>query len=114
VLVGETIDLNRLLGVSCTLVVSHQQSVQGAQPGRIYASIDAISKPTKKLTPSGKYDPLEARERLAETRAKEMAATQFPSGFSVPRSSPNQQPMAKLATATARAMEPEPAVDVGF
>jgi hypothetical protein len=59
---GETIDLAKLIGASCTLVISHQQN----PTGRTYASIDAVSKPTRKVTPSGHYDPAAARQRYAE------------------------------------------------
>jgi len=69
---GETIDLDKLLGASCTLVISHQQNMRG----QIYAEIDAISKPTKKLVPSGHYDPASARQRLEEWRAKQVAPRQ--------------------------------------
>jgi hypothetical protein len=34
--------------------------------GKTYAAIDAVSKPTKKLAPSGHYDPAAARKRLAD------------------------------------------------
>jgi hypothetical protein len=64
---GESIDLAKLIGANCTLVVSHQQNMVG----RTYASIDAVSKPTKKLVASGSYDPAAARQRIAEWRAKE-------------------------------------------
>ena len=64
---GETIDLAKLIGVSCTLVISHQQNLVG----RTYASIDAVSKPTKNLAPSGHYDPALARQRIADAKAKE-------------------------------------------
>jgi hypothetical protein len=67
VLPGETIDLARLLGACCTLVISHQQNLVG----KTYASIDAISKPTKKLAMSGHYDPAAARLRYAEWKAKQ-------------------------------------------
>jgi hypothetical protein len=43
---GESIDLAKLIGACCTLVISHQQNLVG----RTYASIDAVSKPTKRLT----------------------------------------------------------------
>ena len=46
---GETIDLGKLIGACCTLVISHQQNMVG----RTYASIDAVSKPTRKVTASG-------------------------------------------------------------
>jgi hypothetical protein len=69
VLPGETIDLAKLLGASCTLVISHQQNLAG----KTYASIDAVSKPTKKVAPSGHYDPAAARQRFAEWKAKQQA-----------------------------------------
>src|SRR5512137_769127 len=64
---GESIDLAKLIGANCTLVISHQQNLVG----RTYASIDAVSKPTKRVVPSGQYDPAEARRRIAEWKAKE-------------------------------------------
>jgi hypothetical protein len=66
---GESIDLQKLLGASCTLVVSHQQNPSG----KTYASIDAVSKPTKKVAPSGTYDPAAARQRYADWKAKASA-----------------------------------------
>ncbi len=69
VLPGESIDLSKLIGACCTLVISHQQNLVG----KTYASIDAISKPTKKLAPSGHYDPAAARQRIAEWKAKQAA-----------------------------------------
>ena len=59
---GETIDLAKLIGASCTLVISHQQNLSG----KTYAAIDAVSKPTKKVTPSGTYDAAATRQRYAE------------------------------------------------
>jgi len=67
VLPGESIDLAKLIGACCTLVVSHQQNMVG----KTYASIDAVSKPTKKLAPSGGYDPAAARQRIEEWKAKQ-------------------------------------------
>jgi hypothetical protein len=64
---GETIDLAKLLGASCALVISHQQNMVG----RTYASIDAVSKPTRNVTPSGNYDPAAARQRFAEWKARQ-------------------------------------------
>ncbi len=69
---GESIDLAKLVGANCTLVVSHQQNMVG----RTYASIDAVSKPTKRVAPSGHYDPALARQRIAEWKAKEMQNAQ--------------------------------------
>jgi hypothetical protein len=64
---GESIDLSKLIGACCTLVISHQQNLVG----RTYASIDAVSKPTKRLVASGVYNPVLARQRIAEWKAKE-------------------------------------------
>jgi len=64
---GETIDLAKLLGACCTLVISHQQNMVG----KTYASIDAVSKPTKKVAASGTYDPAMARQRFAEWKARQ-------------------------------------------
>jgi len=69
VLLGESIDLAKLIMACCTLVISHQQNMVG----RTYASIDAISKATKKVVPSGHYDPALARQRIAERKAKDQA-----------------------------------------
>ena len=69
---GESIDLSKLIGACCTLVVSHQQNMVG----RTYASIDAVSKPTKRLVASGGYDPALARQRIAEWKAKEAGQAQ--------------------------------------
>jgi len=66
---GETIGLEKLIGASCTLVISHQQNLAG----KTYASIDAVSKPTRMVAPSGQYDPAAARQRLAEWKAKQVA-----------------------------------------
>ena len=67
---GESIDLAKLIGANCTLVVSRQQNMVG----RTYASIDAVSKPTKRVAPSGHYDPALARQRIAEWKAREAGA----------------------------------------
>ena len=66
---GETIDLAKLIGACCTLVISHQQNMVG----KTYASIDAVSKPTRKVAASGQYDPAAARQRYAEWKAKASA-----------------------------------------
>lgn len=66
---GESIDLAKLVGANCTLVISHQQNMVGTT----YASIDAVSKPTKRLVASGYYDPAAARQRIAERKAREQA-----------------------------------------
>ena len=67
---GETVPLEKLVGACCTLVISHQKSADGT---KTYANIDAISKPTKKVAPSGAYNPADARKRFAEWKAKQQA-----------------------------------------
>jgi hypothetical protein len=64
---GESIDLAKLVGANCTLVISHQTNMVG----RTYASIDAVSKPSKRVAPSGHYDPALARQRIAEWKGRE-------------------------------------------
>jgi len=66
---GEKIDLAKLIGASCTLVISHQQNLSG----KTYAAIDAVSKPTKRVAPAGTYDPAETRKRYEEWKAKASA-----------------------------------------
>jgi hypothetical protein len=66
---GESVDLQKMIGASCTLVISHQKNLVG----KTYASIDAVSKPTRKVTPSGTYDPAAARQRYADWKAKQQA-----------------------------------------
>jgi hypothetical protein len=114
---GESIDLAKLVGANCTLVVSHQQNMVG----RTYASIDAVSKPTKRLVASGSYDPALARQRIAEWKAKE--ASQAAAGAPVGGAAPPRpaQPAAAPAPAPAPkspAPAPAPAADfdpeVGF
>jgi hypothetical protein len=80
---GETIDLAKLLGACCTLVISHQQNMSG----KTYAAIDAVSKPTKKVTASGTYNPAETRQRFAEWKAKQ-GGGQKPVGGSQPAATP--------------------------
>jgi hypothetical protein len=114
---GESIDLSKLIGANCTLVISHQQNMVG----RTYASIDAVSKPTKRLVASGSYDPALARQRIAEWKAKE-------AGHAQPASAPrplnpvaaampqNGAALAAGPKSPAPATAPEPEVDpeVGF
>lgn len=99
---GETIDLAKLLGASCTLVISHQQNMTG----KTYASIDAVSKPTKKVAASGTYDPAAARQRYAEWKAKQ-AGGQKPAVGGQPTSAP--QATAPQATAPAPTKSAAPA-----
>jgi len=115
---GESIDLAKLIGSNCTLVISHQKNLVG----RTYASIDAVSKPTKRLVASGGYDPVAARQRIAEWKAKEQAASR---GAGSPKSegrNPIQGAAAPAAgtksnaptTAPAGAAEPPFDPEVGF
>jgi len=64
---GEEFDTRNLIGASATLVVSQQARMDGTG---MYANIDAISRPTRKVTPSGKYNPDEAREKIRLADAK--------------------------------------------
>ena len=91
---GENVDLKKLLGACCTLVLSHQQSLSG----RTYVSIDAVSKATKKVVPSGTYDPAAMRQRIAEWAAKDAAAAGV--------QPPVAQPMAAAPVAAPRATMP--------
>ena len=108
---GESINLQQLIGASCTLVISHQQNLVG----KTYASIDAVSKPTRKVTASGAYDPAAARQRYAEWKAKQTGSQKpevrsqngnVPGGFS-PQPSPVAGPrpgnLAPVAAAPAAA-----------
>jgi hypothetical protein len=114
---GESIDLAKLIGACCTLVVSHQQNMVG----RTYASIDAVSKPTKKILPSGTYDRAAVRQRIAEWTAKQQGASgQWPvaSGRRAD-TSPRPSPLSGEAVRPKSAgPEPEPAPafdpEVGF
>jgi hypothetical protein len=95
VMPGESIDLSKLIGACCTLVISHQQNLVG----KTYASIDAISKPTKKLAPSGHYDPAAARQRIAEWKAKQ--------GATAPVAAPRPAtPASRLAPVPAKSTAP--------
>ncbi len=101
VLPGESIDLAKLVGACCTLVVSHQQNMVG----KTYASIDAVSKPTKKLAPSGSYDPAAARQRIAEWNAKQ-AGLATSQAKAAPAASPRPAAVATPPPAPAPAVLP--------
>jgi len=115
---GESIDLSKLVGANCTLVISHQQNMVG----RTYASIDAVSKPTKRLVASGSYDPALARQRIAEWKAREAGQGQPSSGGARPLNPvaaalpQNGAALAAGPKSCAPATAPEPEVDpeVGF
>ena len=110
---GESINLDKLVGACCTLVISHQKNLSG----KTYASIDAVSKPTKKVTPSGTYDPEAARQRYAAWKAK-ASATRATSGSpvaSAPQAvapAPSKSPAPTPAAAAAPADDFDP--EVGF
>jgi hypothetical protein len=93
---GESIDLAKLIGACCTLVISHQQNMVG----KTYASIDAVSKPTKKLAASGCYDPAAARQRIEEWKAKQ-------NGVAAPPANATPAPVAPAA-------RPAPAAPAAF
>jgi len=105
---GETIDLAKLLGASCTLVVSHQQNPSG----KTYAAIDAVSKPTKKVAPSGTYDPAAARQRYAEWKAKQAGGQKPAVGgqpVAAPHTSPQPSPQSGEGAVKSAAPTPAPA-----
>ena len=107
---GENVDLKKLLGACCTLVLSHQQSLSG----RTYVSIDAVSKATKKVVPSGTYDPAAMRQRIAEWAAKDAATAQAGAAptTAAPRATMPAAP-APVPTKSAAATPP-PADDIPF
>jgi hypothetical protein len=108
---GESIDLAKLIGANATLVISHQQSMTG----RTYASIDAISKPTKRVTPSGQYDPALARQRIAEWKAKEGQRTTAygTTGQRTAATGPQQPAQSAVAPKSEAAAPAAPAARVG-
>jgi hypothetical protein len=64
---GESIDITKLLGACCTVVLSQGKN---ETTGKSFVSIDAVSKATKKIAASGDYNKEEARKRMNEWRAK--------------------------------------------
>ena len=111
---GDNVDLKKLPGTCCTLVLSHQQSLSG----RTYVSIDAVSKATKKVVPSGTYDPAAMRQRIAEWAAKDAATAQ--AGAAPTTAAPVAAPRATMPAAPApvptksAAATPPPADDIPF
>jgi hypothetical protein len=102
---GESIDLQKLIGANCTLVISHQQNLSG----KTYAAIDAVSKPTKKVAASGTYDPAAARQRYADWLAKQSKAVPAPAPQATPAA-----PVKSPAASGAPAPKPEYDPEVGF
>jgi len=105
---GESINLQQLIGACCTLVISHQKSMTG----KTYASIDAVSKPTRKVTASGNYDPAAARQRYADWKAKQTAAPAAPAPQAVAVAAPLATVPSKSGTATPPPADFDP--EVGF
>jgi hypothetical protein len=103
---GESIDLSKLVGACCTLVVSHVTR----DDGRTYAQIDAVSKPTKKLSPSGDYDPQAARERIAKY-AEQDAQARPVTAVAVPSPAPAPAPKPAPVKPAAKQVIPEPPED---
>jgi hypothetical protein len=106
---GESIDLAKLIGANCTLVISHQQNMVG----RTYASIDAVSKPTKRVAPSGHYDPALARQRIAEWKARD-AGNPKPETRNPNQVAAAKPPAGKSAAAVPAASAQEFDPEVGF
>ena len=104
---GESIELKKLIGACCTLVISHQQNLSG----KTYAAIDAVSKPTKKVTPSGTYDPAAARQRYADWKAKQVGASAAPAPVA-PQPAPAAPAPVKSGAATTPPGDFDP--EVGF
>ena len=103
---GESIDLQKLIGACCTLVLSHQQNLSG----KTYAAIDAVSKPTKKVVASGTYDPAAARQRYADWKAKQVATPRVNAAApQAPAEAPSKSPAVNTPP-PAREFDPE----VGF
>jgi hypothetical protein len=101
----ESIDLAKLIGACCTLVISHQQNLVG----RTYASVDAVSKPTKRLVPSGSHDPALARQRIAEWKAKDQAGAAGPQARATSSAASGARPLNPVGAAFAQ----NPAQPVG-
>jgi len=103
---GETIDLAKLIGACCTLVISHQQNMSG----KTYAAIDAVSKPTRKVAASGTYNPAETRQRFAEWKAKQgkggTSNAQLPTPNVQPVSGPGGTPAPTGGTPVPPATQP--------
>jgi len=107
---GETIDLAKLIGACCTLVISHQQNMSG----KTYAAIDAVSKPTKKVAPSGQYDPAEARQRFSEWKVKQAGQAQPARATSPVTSAPAAAPQAVAPAKSVAAITPQAGAAADF
>lgn len=85
---GESIDLSKLPGASCKIEVEH--AVDG---DRTYARVGYIGKPDKKLTASGTWDPEQARQRIAERKAKEQGHAPRHTTAPAPAPAPKPKPV---------------------
>lgn len=92
--VGEPIDFRKVVGTSATLVVVQETN----DSGKTFAKIDTIMKAKRKLTPTGSYDAVKARENIAKW-AKEDAAERStqPAAPSAPAPHRPTQPTAAAA-----------------
>ncbi len=106
---GETIDLAKLIGACCTLVISHQQNMSG----KTYAAIDAVSKPTRKVAASGTYNPAETRQRFAEWKAKQTGGQKSAVGGQ-PVAAPAALPVAAAPTPAPAASAPQASAPADF
>lgn len=111
VMPGESIDLGKLIGACCTLVISHQKNLAG----KTYASIDAVSKPTKKVAPSGHYDPAAARQRYADWQTKSALNAAAPRNTpAAPAPQATSPAPSKSAAPAAAPVAPDYDPEVGF
>lgn len=114
---GETFDLELLLGVCATLVISHETNGEG----KTYATIDTVIKPTaaSKIEASGTYDPAAARQRIAQYANKVSSPAQSQDRFAgvmtnfpaAPAPAPAEFRVLTPAKAKAVKVKPEPSED---
>jgi hypothetical protein len=60
---GEDIDLNKLVGLPCTVVVAQEQK---EDKSGMYARIENVSRAGTPVAPSGTYDPAVLRDRMRD------------------------------------------------
>ena len=111
VMPGESIDLGKLIGACCTLVISHQKNLSG----KTYAAIEAVSKQTKKIALSGSHDPVKARQRVAEWQAKQQPGASARPQQAAPAAASTATPAAQTkSSAPVPAPKPDYDPEVGF
>ena len=103
---GESIELKNLIGSCCTLVISHQKNMAG----KTYASIDAVSKPTRLVVPSGTYDAAAARQRYQDWKLKQVGGQKVPGVTPATTGGTPVPPKSNAATTPPAEFDPE----VGF